>query len=118
MPAGIFTFAFLPSIVGTSTVAPSAASANEIGNSKKRFSSDLLKILWSLIDTKIYKSPFPPPFIPASPLLANLILVPSSTPFGILVYIFFLVCFLPIPLHSLHRLEICSPEPAHSGQVC
>jgi len=45
VPAGIFTFALPPSIVGTSTVAPSAASANEIGNSKKRFSSDLLKIL-------------------------------------------------------------------------
>ena len=44
--------------------------------------------------------------------------MPSSTPFGILVNIFFLVRFLPIPLHSLQGLEICSPEPAHSGQVC
>jgi len=32
VPAGIFTFAFPPSIVGTSTVAPSAAPANEMGN--------------------------------------------------------------------------------------
>ena len=32
-------------IVGTSIVVPRAESANEIGNSKKRFSSDLLKIL-------------------------------------------------------------------------
>ena len=48
----------------------------------------------------------------------NLILVPSSTPFGILVNIFFLLCFLPIPWQSLHGLEICSPAPAHSGQVC
>jgi len=31
VPAGIFTFAFPPSIVGTSIVLPSAALANEIG---------------------------------------------------------------------------------------
>ena len=78
-------------MVGTSIVDPSVASVNDIGNSKKIFSSDLLKILCDLIDTKIYKSPFPPPFIPASPLPDNLILVPSSTPLGTLVYILFLL---------------------------
>ena len=66
----------------------------------------------------MYKSPLLEPFIPASPLPDNLILVPSSTPVGMLVCIFFLDCFFPNPLHSLHGLEICSPDPAHSGQVC
>jgi len=99
-------------------VAPSDASANEIGNSKKRFSSDLLKMLCGFTDINMYKSPFAAPFIPASPLPDNLILVPSSTPFGILATIFFLVCFCPIPLHPLHGLEICSPEPEHAEQVC
>jgi hypothetical protein len=37
-----FYFCFPPSIVGISIVVPSAASAIEIGNSKNKFSSDLL----------------------------------------------------------------------------
>ena len=45
MPEGILTFDFPPSIVGISIVVPKAASVIEIGNSKKRFSSDFLKIL-------------------------------------------------------------------------
>ena len=94
VPAGILTFALPPSIVGTSIVVPRAESANEIGNSKKRFSSDLLKILWGFIDTKIYKSPLVPPFIPASPFPDNRILVPSSTPLGILANIFLLTSLL------------------------
>ena len=55
--------------------------------------------------------------MPASPFPDILILVPSSTPFGILVNIFFLVCFLPIPLQFVHGFEICSPDPAHPGHV-
>jgi hypothetical protein len=43
VPSGIFIFAFPPSIVGISIVVPNAASAIEIGNSKNKFSSDLLK---------------------------------------------------------------------------
>ena len=42
-PSGILIFALPPSIVGISIVVPSAASAIEIGNSKNRFTSDLLK---------------------------------------------------------------------------
>ena len=60
-----------------------------------------------------YKSPLAPPFVPASPLPASLILVPSSTPFGIVTDIFFEACFLPWPLQSLHGLVISSPVPAH-----
>ena len=42
---GILIFALPPPIVGTSKAVPRAASVIDIGNSKKRFSSDLLKIL-------------------------------------------------------------------------
>jgi len=45
VPSGIFIFAFPPSIVGISTVVPKAASAKERGNSKNKFSSDLLNKL-------------------------------------------------------------------------
>ena len=42
VPSGILIFALPPSIVGISIVVPSAASAIDIGNSKNKFSSDLL----------------------------------------------------------------------------
>ena len=87
--------AFLPSIVGISIVDPRAASAIEIGNSKNKFSSDLLNKSCELTFIKRYKSPVAPPLLPASPFPANLILVPSSTPFGIVTDIFFEACFLP-----------------------
>ena len=45
VPAGILTFTLLPSIQGTSIVAPNAASAYVIGSSKNKFSSDLLNKL-------------------------------------------------------------------------
>ena len=38
-----------------------------------------------------YKSPLAPPLVPASPFPASLILVPSSTPLGIVTDIFFVV---------------------------
>ena len=105
--------AFLPSIVGISIVVPKAASAMDIGNSKNKFTSDLLKSSWVLTFINKYKSPLAPPLIPASPLPANLILVPSSTPFGIVTDTFFEVCLFPCPLQSLHGLVISSPLPAH-----
>ena len=45
VPAGIFILALPPSIVGISIEVPSAASAIETGNSKNKFSSDLLNKL-------------------------------------------------------------------------
>ena len=60
-----------------------------------------------------YKSPLAPPLVPASPLPANLILVPSSTPLGMVTDIFFDVCLLPLPLQSVHGLVISSPVPWH-----
>ena len=48
-----------------------------------------------------YRSPLDPPLEPASPLPDNLILVPSSTPFGILTVTFSLACILPLPLQLL-----------------
>ena len=95
VPSGILIFAFPPSIVGISIIVPRAASAIEIGNSKNKFSSDLLNKSCELTFTNKYKSPVAPPLLPASPLLANLILVPSSTPFGIVTEIFLEACFFP-----------------------
>ena len=83
MPDGILIFAFAPSIVGISKDVPSAASAIDIGYSKNKFSSDLLNKSCERTLINNYKSPLPPPLTPASPLPANLIRVPSSTPLGI-----------------------------------
>ena len=84
-----------PSIVGISIVVPRAASARDIGNSKNKFSSDLLNTLCELTFTNKYKSPVEPPLLPASPFPASLILVPSSTPLGIVTAIFFEACVFP-----------------------
>ena len=65
-----------------------------------------------------YKSPVVPPLVPASPFPESLILVPSSTPLGIVTDTFFEVCLFPLPLHSTHGLVISSPLPEHCGQVC
>ena len=53
-----------------------------------------------------YKSPLAPPRVPASPLPASLILVPSSTPFGIVTEIFLEAGLLPWPLQSVQGLVI------------
>ena len=108
----------MPSIVGISIVVPRAASAIEIGNSKNKFTSDLLKSSCDLTLTNKYKSPLAPPLVPASPFPASLILVPSSTPFGIVTETFFVVCLFPWPLQSTQGLVISSPLPAHWGHVC
>ena len=105
-------------MVGILIVVPSAASAIEIGNSKNKFSSDRLNKSCELTFINKYKSPVAPPLLPASPLPANLILVPSSTPFGMVTEIFLEVCFFPWALQSLHGLVISSPVPLHWGQVC
>ena len=65
-----------------------------------------------------YKSPVVPPLDPASPFPANLILVPSSTPLGIVTEIFLDACFLPWPLQSVQGFVISSPFPLHWGHVC
>ena len=118
VPEGIFIFALPPSIVGISIVVPNAASANDRGNSKNKFSSDLLNNSWEWTFINKYKSPVAPPLLPASPFPASLILVPSSTPLGMVTDIFLDVCFLPWPLQSLHGLVISSPLPLHCGHVC
>ena len=118
VPSRILIYAFLPSIVGISMFVPSAASATEIGNSKNKFTSDLLNRSCDLILINKYKSPPAPPLVPASPLPARRILVPSSTPLGIVTDNFFEACLFPCPLQSEHGLVISSPLPAHWGHVC
>ena len=99
-------------------VVPSAASAIEIGNSKNKFTSDLLNSSCDFTFINKYKSPETPPLVPASPFPASLILVPSSTPLGIVTDIFFEICLLPCPLQSVQGWVISSPLPVHWGQVC
>ena len=65
------------------------------------------------IDMNKYKSPLEPPLDPASPFPATLILVPSSTPFGIFTVTFSFDCTFPLPLHLLHGSLIISPYPLH-----
>ena len=100
-------------MVGISIVVPRAASTIEIGNSKNKLTSDLLNNSCDLTLINKYKSPLVPPLVPASPLPASLILVPSSTPLGIVTDTFLFVCLLPCPLQSPHGLVISSPLPAH-----
>ena len=95
VPSGIFIFALPPSMVGISIVVPKAASASDIGNSKNKFSSDRLNKLCEFTLTNKYKSPVDPPLLPASPFPANRILVPSSTPLGIVTAIFLEACVFP-----------------------
>ena len=60
-----------------------------------------------------YKSPLAPPLDPASPFPDSLILVPSSTPFGIFTVTFSLPCTFPLPLQDLQGFPIVSPYPLH-----
>ena len=113
MPSGILILAFLPSIVGISIVVPSAASAIDIGNSKNKLTSDRLNKSCDFTLTNKYKSPLAPLLVPASPFPASLILVPSSTPLGIVTEIFFDACLFPCPLQSVQGFVISSPLPAH-----
>ncbi len=118
MPEGILILALPPSIVGISIDVPKAASAIEIGHSKNKFSSDLLNKSCEYTFMNRYRSPFPAPLDPASPLPASLILVPSSTPLGIVTDNLFEACFFPCPLQSLQGFVISSPVPEHCGHVC
>ena len=64
----------------------------------------------------MYKSPEGPEFFPASPSPLHSILVPSSTPAGILTESDFLLT-TPDPEHFLHGLDIILPVPEQVLQV-
>ena len=83
-----------------------------IKSSKKNKNFKLVTLTENRVINK-YKSPVAPPLVPASPFPASLILVPSSTPCGMVTDIFFDACFLPCPLQSLQGLVISSPFPLH-----
>ena len=65
----------------------------------------------------MYRSPECPPLIPASPSPVKRILVPVSTPAGILTLSFFDFSTLPCPLQRRHGFFIICPRPEHVGQV-
>src|SRR3989344_6740507 len=59
------------------------------------------------------RSPEGPPFSTASPSPAILSLVPSSTPGGISIFIFFVLSTTPVPWHCLHGFFMVVPSPWH-----
>ena len=65
----------------------------------------------------MYKSPEVPEFLPTSPSPDIRILVPSSTPGGILTERDFSLLTTPVPEHFLQGFVIVLPVPEHSGQV-
>ena len=65
----------------------------------------------------IYKSPDAPEFLPASPSPDILILVPSSTPAGILTERDFSLLITPSPPHFLQGFVIVLPVPEQLLQV-
>ena len=65
----------------------------------------------------IYKSPELAPLCPLSPSPAILILVPLSTPGGIVMDIVFCFFNCPVPEHFIHGLRIDSPTPPQVEQV-
>ena len=87
----------------------------EIGISQNRFSSSLSKSLSFWTSTKIYRSPFPAPLSPGSPSPAIRILVPVSTPAGIVTEIVFCFFIFPVPEHLRHGFFILEPSPPHVG---
>src|SRR3990170_267316 len=62
----------------------------------------------------MYKSPDPPPLMPAPPFPATRTFVPLSTPGGILTKIRSDFTVVPPPLHTLHR-GVMEPLPLHWG---
>ena len=81
-PAGTLSWTG-PSGVGTSTLAPSAASAYVTGTSITRSSPRRSYSFEGVTRVTTYRSPAGPPFSPGSPLPFSLIRVPSLTPAGI-----------------------------------
>jgi molecular chaperone DnaJ len=64
----------------------------------------------------MYKSTFPAPLCPGSPSPDMRILVPVSTPAGIVTDIVFCFFTCPVPLHFKHGFLIEEPSPPHVGQ--
>ena len=88
----------------------------EIGIWQKMFSSSLSNNLSFCTSTKIYKSPFPAPLCPGSPSPEIRILVPVSTPAGIVTEIVFCYLTCPVPLHFKHGFLMDEPSPPQVGQ--
>src|SRR5437764_7986828 len=96
VPEGIFIFT-LPSRVGTSMVAPSAAWVKLIGTAQMTSVSSRMKIGCSWTCTTTYRSPGGPPRSPGSPSPVSLRRVPVSTPGGTLTLRTLSVSTFPAP---------------------
>src|SRR5919201_3622505 len=114
VPAGTFSVTG-PFIVGTSTLAPSAASGYVIGSSTVRSSPRRPKIGWGSTATLTNRSPAAPPTPPGSPFPARRMRAPSRTPAGILTRIVRVRRCVPEPPHVVHAVSTIRPLPPHVG---
>src|SRR5919204_35538 len=110
VPAGIFIFT-LPSSVGTSMVAPSAACVKLIGTSQITSVSSRMKMGCSWTCTTTYRSPGGPPRSPGSPSPVSFSRVPVSTPGGTFTVRTLSCSTLPVPLHVWQGSVITFPVP-------
>src|SRR5438132_10795412 len=110
VPDGIFIFT-LPSRVGTSICAPSAAWVKLIGTSQITSVSSRMKIGCSCTWTTTYRSPGGPPLSPVSPSPVSLRRVPVSTPAGTFTERTLSFSTLPAPLHEGHGSVTTLPLP-------
>src|SRR4051812_21790278 len=86
VPPGTLSLTVSPSGVGTSMVAPTAASTNSTGTSTIRSSPRRVKTGEGVTWATTKRSPGSPPCTPASPLPLSRILAPSLTPGGTLTW--------------------------------
>ena len=105
VPASILILAF-PSMVGTSTLVPMAASIKLIYKSNTTFTPSLFNCSCSISSMTISKSPGTPPLGAAFPLPLIDNCMPSVTPAGILILIVSSPLSTPSPLHAVHLAVI------------
>src|SRR5581483_5937462 len=116
-PDGIFSDT-APSGVGTSTLPPSVAVANETGTFTTRSSPRRSYVSERATRVTTTRSPAGPPFSPASPLPFKRIFVPSFTPgFTFTVYVL-IRRSRPEPWQCGHGFSITVPLPRHRGHGC
>src|SRR5262249_29927181 len=115
VPAGTLRDTRPPYGVGTSTLAPSAASVYVTGTSTTRS----LSRRWNsfdgctLVTTK--RSPAGPPCSPSSPLPLRRMRVPSFTPAGILTVYVLVRTSRPVPWQLWHGFSMTVPLPRQRG---
>src|SRR3954467_15154604 len=111
VPGGIRTVTDSPDIVGTETVAPSAASGNVTGSFRVMLLSRRPKTECGCTCTRTYRSPAGPPFSPGWPRPAKRMRCPSSTPAGTRMDNLRSDSAWPEPPQVAHGSSMSTPRP-------